>query len=230
MVEQDIHEDKWIKSDIDTLISFGLTPKDRILDLGCGSGRHIFELKKRGLSNVVGLDLEIDFPGPGNFVKSDWNNLPFSDESFDFAYTIATGHSIEQKREEEVRRVLRFNSGFIFDTIVWEELVKKHQLVGERLVWRRIIDLDDKGGDKLTVQFDSYLDPASRTKNELVEVRRDKVITYSHNHGPIKVRSSDEYEQELTRLGFLMREVKTLHPELETNMLSPHTFILAVKQ
>ena len=38
---------------------FRVTPGDRILDMGCGAGRHAFELYRRG-AHVVAFDLDAD--------------------------------------------------------------------------------------------------------------------------------------------------------------------------
>jgi SAM-dependent methyltransferase len=79
----------------------GLRPGDRLLDLGCGGGRHAFEAHRRGAS-VVAFDrndgdtkdaaamlaamrLAGEAPGGalGTAVNGDALALPFADESFD---------------------------------------------------------------------------------------------------------------------------------------------------
>ena len=78
-----------------------IKPGDRVLDMGCGGGRHAFELYRRG-ANVVALDrdanelanVEAMFramaaegeapPGAtATAVEGDALNLPFADNSFD---------------------------------------------------------------------------------------------------------------------------------------------------
>ena len=76
----------------------GLRPGERLLDLGCGGGRHAFEAARRGAS-VVALDVDLaelkdvrqffaalaeEAPAPlGTVVGADALHLPFPDGAFD---------------------------------------------------------------------------------------------------------------------------------------------------
>jgi ubiquinone/menaquinone biosynthesis C-methylase UbiE len=79
----------------------GLRPGERMLDLGCGFGRHAFEAARRG-AEVVALDAgeaevegvvamfnamqaegELDTDAPAAAVQGDALHLPFADGSFD---------------------------------------------------------------------------------------------------------------------------------------------------
>jgi SAM-dependent methyltransferase len=79
----------------------GLRPGERMLDLGCGFGRHAFEAARRG-AEVVALDAgrdevegvvamfnamefegELDAHAPAAAVQGDALHLPFADGSFD---------------------------------------------------------------------------------------------------------------------------------------------------
>ena len=73
----------------------------KILDVGCGTGRHTIELSKRGYA-VTGIDLSesqlaraIEKAARAhlkiNFVKQDARNLSFNNE-FDFNRKILDGH------------------------------------------------------------------------------------------------------------------------------------------
>jgi SAM-dependent methyltransferase len=80
---------------------FPIAPGDRVLDLGCGGGRHAFEVYRRG-GRVVALDqnadeirevrkwfaaMELEGEAPAGAsaiaVEGDALNLPFPDDSFD---------------------------------------------------------------------------------------------------------------------------------------------------
>jgi SAM-dependent methyltransferase len=84
---------------IDTL---GLPPGARILDVGCGPGRHALEFARRGIS-VVGVDISERFVELGNesaasegltdrvsFVRADARALTFADE-FDAVISLCQG-------------------------------------------------------------------------------------------------------------------------------------------
>ncbi len=79
---------------------FQLLPGDRVLDLGCGEGRHVISAYVEGKVDVVGVDLclkdlqtaqqraqdFLDAKDPARslgLANADALNLPFADNSFD---------------------------------------------------------------------------------------------------------------------------------------------------
>ncbi len=89
---------KGTTQEIDFLVSaLGLEPGMRVLDVGCGPGRHTYELARRGIE-AVGVDIAqrfvdlaaIDAPPGATFQRADARDLPF-DEEFDAAISLCQG-------------------------------------------------------------------------------------------------------------------------------------------
>jgi ubiquinone/menaquinone biosynthesis C-methylase UbiE len=75
---------------VDTL---QLGPGMRVLDVGCGPGRHAHALARQGVE-VVGVDIASAFlaaAGAGTWVRADARRLPFSPGSFDAAISLCQG-------------------------------------------------------------------------------------------------------------------------------------------
>jgi ubiquinone/menaquinone biosynthesis C-methylase UbiE len=70
-----------------------LRPGMRVLDVGCGPGRHAHAMARRGLE-VVGIDIAGAFlaaAGSGRWVRADARRLPFFPETFDAAISLCQG-------------------------------------------------------------------------------------------------------------------------------------------
>jgi SAM-dependent methyltransferase len=106
---------------------FPIYPGERVLDIGCGAGRHAFELYRRG-AHVVAADLDQDELGPVNgmfaamragedippragarAVSADTTSMPFGDESFDkvIASEILEHVPDDRRAMAEIARILR---------------------------------------------------------------------------------------------------------------------------
>jgi len=107
------------------ILTEGLNPGDRVLDLGCGNGRLLDLLQDLPAGrqdkniNYIGLDnssalialAQKRYPGM-DFRKGDALNLPFSDNYFDKIYSIAVLHHIPSQELRlrfllEAKRVLK---------------------------------------------------------------------------------------------------------------------------
>jgi SAM-dependent methyltransferase len=89
---------KGTRQEVDFLVdALGLAPGQRVLDVGCGPGRHAHELARRGVA-VHGIDISQRFvdlatetaPPGATFERLDARSLPFADE-FDAAISLCQG-------------------------------------------------------------------------------------------------------------------------------------------
>jgi ubiquinone/menaquinone biosynthesis C-methylase UbiE len=87
---------KGTEQEVEFLVdALGLEPGMRVLDVGCGPGRHTNELARRGF-DALGVDISERFveiareQGPGRFERMDARQLPF-DAEFDAVISLCQG-------------------------------------------------------------------------------------------------------------------------------------------
>ena len=121
---------------------------DRILDLGCGQGRHLAAFRERGREST-GLDLSRPLlrrareatRGQVPLVQADMRSVPLADGSFDAVTSFFTSFGYFASRREdrrvlgEVRRVLRSGGAYLLDFLnadqVRAELVPEEETTVE---------------------------------------------------------------------------------------------------
>ncbi len=105
-----------------------IRPRDRILDLACGDGRHSLMLCRRG-HRVVGLDLShellLEFRLSGDcdvpLVRGDMRHVPHREGVFDVVLSLFTSFGYFEDDEDdwqvirEIARVLRPGGRFVLD-------------------------------------------------------------------------------------------------------------------
>jgi len=109
----------------------------RVLDVACGSGRHVIPLIQDGF-NAVGLDVSLRLlkiakqRGASALVRGDMRYLPFKSATFGASVSMDTsfGYLPSEKDDlkslEEIKRVLNRNGELLIDVFNRENLIAKY--------------------------------------------------------------------------------------------------------
>ena len=162
----------------------GLDPGSRVLDLGCGAGRHLRVLGAEGF-RAFGCDLSRDLlgeavrRGTGGLVGGDMRRLPFRSGRFDAVLCFFTSFGYFGKAEEdadvlrEAARVLRCGGGLLLDLMdaasVRRDLVPVSERAGPgfRVVEERGLSAD---GSRVEKRVTLHGDGATRSWTESVRL------------------------------------------------------------
>jgi SAM-dependent methyltransferase len=141
------------------LDGLGLPPHARILDAGCGSGRNMVELARRG--TVTGVELSETSVGlarareRGEVLQGSVMQMPFADASFDLAVSLDVVEHLEDDLGalRELRRVVAPGGALLVTVPAYQWLWSGHdvinhhhrrytrrsmQQVAERAGWRQV--------------------------------------------------------------------------------------------
>lgn len=148
-------------------------PGHRVLDLGCGPGRHAAGLARRG-AWVVGLDLSAALlcaareAGAERLVRADMRSLPLRDATFDAVLSLFTsfGYFADDAEHEavlrEVTRVLRPGGRFVLD------------FLNAPAVRAGLVARDEHTTGATTVVQERWLSPDGRFVHKRIQVGADR--------------------------------------------------------
>lgn len=130
------------------LAQIPLQPQTPILDIACGTGRHVFELRSRGYINSVGVDISDTLLELGNSVnsgteieksalfpipllKGDMRNLPFAEGTFHLALSMFTSFGYFSTDREHLQALYEWNrvlpnQGLLFIDYLNSDFVRKN--------------------------------------------------------------------------------------------------------
>ncbi len=197
-----------------------LLPGERVLDLGCGSGRHSLILAEQGL-NVVGLDLsEVllhraqqdawDRQLQVNWLRADMFSLPFCDV-FDVVFSFFTSFGYFETDEKNlqvlknVHRSLKPNGRFWFDYFNIEQ------------VFKNLVPRDEQRIEGLTVvQERWYNDQTHRLEKKILI--QDELESREYLES-VRAYHPSEIKELMRRAGFECRDLlgdydgQAFHPD-----------------
>jgi len=128
--DQTLEANRTLLDTIDS-VSFQYT-RGKVLEIGCGAGRFLDRLAKRGVTDFVGSDISMGMlrgavaKGFKALVNAPGETLPFQNGQFDSVFaTYSVFKYIDRERgHSEVTRVLRPNGYFVFDLLsYWPGIV-----------------------------------------------------------------------------------------------------------
>lgn len=165
----------------------GLGPGTRVLDVGCGSGRHLAEMRRIGY-RATGLDLSPSMleaagaavPG-GALVRADMRRLPFRNGSFDVVTSYFTSFGYFENEDDdfralsEARRLLAAGGWFLLDFLNASEVVAhliaedRRTVSGADVVLKRRLVNDGRVIEK-RIRFEAAGDAGAREFVERVRL------------------------------------------------------------
>ena len=168
---------KWFKEE-KKYLQKTITPNAKVLEVGCGDGRSIFDILSK-TKNVVGIDHNdrAVADSKNNFfkypsikiLKAEATQLPFNNEEFDFVICMTTFANFADKKFkiiEEMKRVLKELGKIIisvFSENALEERMKIYKASGIKIkeIKNGTVIFDDIVDDNVSEQF---------TKEQLEEI------------------------------------------------------------
>lgn len=169
--------------------------EDRLIDIGCGTGRITYALYQRGYQNIVGLDISKEMlteairlnqvrKCPVEFVLGDATKLPYANESFDsaiFAYNglmQIPGVENRMKAFKEINRILKPGGLFIFTTHDMEAEKAGHYFWREeRLRWEKGMQ------NPRLVEFGDLLYPSGDREMFMHVPKREEILSCLRESG-----------------------------------------------
>ncbi len=174
---------------------------DKVLDLCCGTGRHIVHLLQRS-PNVVGLDYSPDLLriAKGNcpntpLVRADMRHVPLRG-GFDVVVSFFTSFGYFPSREEnlsvvrEVSRLLKPGGRFFIDYFNSEYVIDT------------LIPASTRTQDGYLIEDERWIDSGARRVNKNTRVSKDKVEIAKFSES-VQLYAVDEFSDLLTEGGLM---------------------------
>ena len=200
-------------------------PSLNILDIGCGSGRHLSVLKKMGCK-AFGLDLSSTLLREARreklpVLRADMRYLPFATQSFDLITSFFTSFGYFQAEEDDKKALHGFVSlmrpqGFLFLDLMNADFVKANLVAEEstQLAEMRVLQKRRLEGRKVTKEIHIlYTDGREEKHTEQVNLYSQQEMKTMLNQEGLKVEHifgnecGETFANHLPRMSLLCRRV-----------------------
>ena len=183
IIASDFSKSRYKKWDCVNDFLSNIDKTDKILELGCGNGKNIYDIKDQS----IGVDICPEFckicRDKGiNVIESNILNVDFPEESFDYILCIAVIHHIKEEADKIkllniIKKILKTNGKALITGWTTQEsmrnLVHGDNIIkfgkNERYYYifnqYELYDLCKKIFDNITYKFEYYNDIISVTKN-----------------------------------------------------------------
>lgn len=200
-----------------------------VLDVACGTGRHMIPLTDAGFS-LVGLDVSARLlqtalkRGANSLVRGDMRFLPFKDYAFGAAVSMDTSFGYlpseqdDKQSLEKIKRALAQGGEFIIDVFNREYLTKKYAISASQPKWREYSSFEllqqrtvIDGGERLCDLW------TIRGKGGQVKIFEHTVRLYKPQH----------LAELLKKAGFTVKATYSDYEEKPYSSATPRLIILA---
>ncbi len=188
----------------------------KILDMGCGQGRHLDQMRNLGFRNCAGLDLSStllkDARQKGlRVVSGDMRHLPFPRLQFDLVTSFFTSFGYFPSMAEDVETLTQYVSVLKSGGYLFLDLINKKHLL------KNLIPEDQRTVDKILVsqkrfvELDNLQDGQNPDQRKAIVV---KEIKMQHLSGEIE---SFQERVRLYELSDMLHIAKGLHIDLQNS-------------
>jgi SAM-dependent methyltransferase len=184
-----------------------VTPEWRILDVGCGQGRHLAYLRREGFPHCLGLDLSLpllrDARAAGQAVaRGDMRRLPFRRGGFDLVTSFFTSFGYFATFEDDVEALAQMVSLLKPGGHLFLDLINKPYLV-KHLVPRDRRDVSGSSVDQ-TRRLEGPVDGPGAVVVKDIEITRADGTRESHQER-VRLYARDEFLALASRFGLELK-------------------------
>ena len=203
-----------------------ISQDDRLLDLCCGTGRHLVHLAKTA-PKAAGLDYSADLlrlaretlgPSSVQLIRGDMRALPYADNAFDAITNFFTSfgyfHDAQEDRKtaQELARVLRPGGRFFIDYL------------NESHVKKTLIPHSERCQDQYRILETRWIDPDTNRVNKKTEVEHEgHVLTRMAES--VRLYSLDELADLLNAAGLVINQTYGDYEGNATDPLRPRIIL-----